>query len=609
MKLLKCAQNLQRELLREHALAPGMFNELARMESLLAETYRNRVQYELLQNSDDAGASLVEISVSNNRISWFNNGRELTEDDLVGICRSAASQKIRGESIGYRGIGLKSVASISDLVTVSSGNILIDFSKEQALQELAALPGNSPISNVPLMRIPLNIRSGDTYIDGVCFSLRLRRTDHPNISPSPLSLLFLRNIETVVITDEATASRTQMTVKREGDTVQLDTGRSKATFFVADGPNFQSRVLIPLNPEAEALCGPFGQFAAFLPLNDRPGISIIASADFLTDPSRTHIAIGDESNNDAIESIAWAFASVLSDPWSNSFEAAWQQVVNVGDCRAELLSTVESPESVFFRSVSEYFKLHPLPFRRIPISGPREDLQEIYQHPYPVAVSGQLNLATVASLKAMTGLEELPMRDIGRIVSASPHRYSVEFTAAVRSALESTRQHQSSGYADFVSSGFETTAPGGTRLSQSEDLGALAQCEVAPTKFSDTAKKWRIAELSVCAFLNEVGWSLEDVSKSNLGYDLVGTSPSGSPVMIEVKKVSSRSERFYVTNNEMALLRASGEEFLLAIVLNEGDSWQLGLLAPSRMDLDFVRVCRRWDWEATGWAAAAKWIS
>ena len=46
------------------------------MEGLLAETYRNRVPYELLQNSDDAGSDLVtQSNLGGGRFRWTNDGR------------------------------------------------------------------------------------------------------------------------------------------------------------------------------------------------------------------------------------------------------------------------------------------------------------------------------------------------------------------------------------------------------------------------------------------------------------------------------------------------------------------------------------------------------
>ena len=77
-----------------------------------------RVPYELLQNSDDAGSTVVTITELGDRTwSWANNGRPLTSADAEALCRSASSTKRRGgDSIGYRGIGFKSLAAIASRI-------------------------------------------------------------------------------------------------------------------------------------------------------------------------------------------------------------------------------------------------------------------------------------------------------------------------------------------------------------------------------------------------------------------------------------------------------------------------------------------------------------
>jgi hypothetical protein len=53
-----------------------MFTELAHIEGLLAETYRGRIQYEMLHNSDDAGATVVDVALgSDGSVTWVKNGR------------------------------------------------------------------------------------------------------------------------------------------------------------------------------------------------------------------------------------------------------------------------------------------------------------------------------------------------------------------------------------------------------------------------------------------------------------------------------------------------------------------------------------------------------
>jgi hypothetical protein len=76
MTLLLALEQLQSTLAREYGESQGMFTELAHIEGLLAETYRGRIQYEMLHNSDDAGATVVDVALgSDGSVTWVNNGR------------------------------------------------------------------------------------------------------------------------------------------------------------------------------------------------------------------------------------------------------------------------------------------------------------------------------------------------------------------------------------------------------------------------------------------------------------------------------------------------------------------------------------------------------
>ena len=98
-----------------------------------------------------------------------NNGNSFTESDLESICGNAKSTKKRGESIGYRGIGFKSVIDLSNTIHLFSGNIEVTFSKELTKNEL-----NSDY-DVPLIRIPHTFQSKNKLeIRKCCHKLKER---------------------------------------------------------------------------------------------------------------------------------------------------------------------------------------------------------------------------------------------------------------------------------------------------------------------------------------------------------------------------------------------------------------------------------------------------
>src|SRR5215207_9572691 len=78
------------------------------LEQYVAESYDARSFVELLQNADDAGAPRFVVQRTGDFLMVANDGRPFTRVDFESLCRSAASHKHRGTTIGYRGIGFKS---------------------------------------------------------------------------------------------------------------------------------------------------------------------------------------------------------------------------------------------------------------------------------------------------------------------------------------------------------------------------------------------------------------------------------------------------------------------------------------------------------------------
>ena len=123
--------NLISDFIKEAVNAPRLFEDLSNMERYISETYKKRSIIELIQNADDANATCFGIHKTKFGFAICNNGREFSGQDLVALCRSGASNKQRGkDSIGYRGIGFKSVAQIAPTIALLSGKYTICFNKE-----------------------------------------------------------------------------------------------------------------------------------------------------------------------------------------------------------------------------------------------------------------------------------------------------------------------------------------------------------------------------------------------------------------------------------------------------------------------------------------------
>lgn len=78
-----------------------------------------------------------------------NDGRSFDENDIMSICRSGASNKRRGNSIGYRGVGFKSATVISTEIVIYSAGVYFTFSKSLCAKTL-----HVSCDKVPTVRIP-----------------------------------------------------------------------------------------------------------------------------------------------------------------------------------------------------------------------------------------------------------------------------------------------------------------------------------------------------------------------------------------------------------------------------------------------------------------------
>jgi hypothetical protein len=142
-------EQLRNDFLHEAKSAPKLFKDLAKVEQYIAESYKTRALIELIQNADDAQATNFGLHSFEDGFIVGNNGREFTIEDVEALCRSGSSNKIRGSNtIGYRGIGFKSVVNLAKKVFVFSSEFNFFFDKSETQQNL-----NSNTEG-PLIRVP-----------------------------------------------------------------------------------------------------------------------------------------------------------------------------------------------------------------------------------------------------------------------------------------------------------------------------------------------------------------------------------------------------------------------------------------------------------------------
>ena len=311
---------LRESLITEAKSSPMLLSDLAGLEAYVSESYNSRSFIELLQNADDAKATKFYVKRFGDYLFVANNGRPFNIKDLESLCRSASSNKVRGTTIGYRGIGFKSVVSFAKEVHLISGDFQITFSKELSKQIV-------PQANkVPLIRIPheldKSIRSelageikeiqDEGFNTVFIFSgVLANQIDEEYTSFANTTLLFLNSIQVIKIhlSKKVTANIAVIEENEKGRILRVSTTDAISNWFVCS--NSTCSIAFSMNkdkverlPKSEAI------IHAFLPTEDSCGLGVVVNGDFSTDPSRRHL-IMDETTINVVSDLTQLYASLL----------------------------------------------------------------------------------------------------------------------------------------------------------------------------------------------------------------------------------------------------------------------------------------------------------
>jgi uncharacterized protein DUF3883 len=304
---------VRKPLLEEAKQSPNLLSDLAGLEQYIAEGYNARAICELLQNADDASASRFKVLRSGEFVLVANDGRVFSKEDFESLCRSAHSTKARGVSIGYRGIGFKSVVGIANEVHIFSGQLEATFSRDRTAQEIPEA------ARVPLIRIPHALLSSErSRVAGAADELRgegfqtifvfthlVFTSIQVELSTFDLSsLLFLRHIQQLEIQadENLLINVTREAVDKETRVIRLE-NRGNVSIWKVIERDGMSVAFDRSQTGIQRLAEPEAVVHAFLPTHEPTGFSMKINGDISTDPSRTRVVL-DERTADCVEQIA-----------------------------------------------------------------------------------------------------------------------------------------------------------------------------------------------------------------------------------------------------------------------------------------------------------------
>ena len=86
---------------------------------------------ELLQNADDAEASVARAWLEGDWFNFEHDGRDFTDSDLDSLCRFGYSNKAHLHTIGFRGLGFKATFSLGSPVEVRTPTLAFLFNEDK----------------------------------------------------------------------------------------------------------------------------------------------------------------------------------------------------------------------------------------------------------------------------------------------------------------------------------------------------------------------------------------------------------------------------------------------------------------------------------------------
>ena len=289
----------------EASNSPLLFNDLANMEKYISESYSGRSLIELLQNSDDANSKIFFIELIDEFTYIIaNDGRIFNDNDILALCRSGASTKTRNSNtIGFRGIGFKSIVNYANVVHLVSGDIKTTFSKQLTREIL------NNVNDVPLIRVPHEF-CGYKFQDKINELLAMGYNtififeSKSNILEEEIKefdsnyILFLQSIEHILLNIDY-EKKYDITRKELDENIEIKVTSDKQinnwiTTIPKDnkkysvGFKFDGRKVIEARPEEAVV-------HSFMPTNDKLSMPIKINGDFSTDPSRTKIVLDHET--------------------------------------------------------------------------------------------------------------------------------------------------------------------------------------------------------------------------------------------------------------------------------------------------------------------------
>jgi hypothetical protein len=255
---------------------------LANAERLLSQqvyTDQGHFLLELLQNADDAGASLFEVEFRSDAVIVSHNGVPFDFRDLVGVLSIGQTTKTERQ-IGYFGVGFKSVFEVTERPRIYSGHFAFEIIDISVPRHLSA-EDNDPEKTT--LHMPLK--------EGLTVEPYYERA----LEIEPTLLLNLPNVRRLRWTGPD-GKVTELSQSQNGDlhslTRTVSTGEeSKVDFLVwkgnykhtgsrPEGKPDEAEVMLAFPQASDGTAIPGGNLYSFLPIQEDSGLRFLVGSHF-----------------------------------------------------------------------------------------------------------------------------------------------------------------------------------------------------------------------------------------------------------------------------------------------------------------------------------------
>lgn len=321
---------------REHALKS--LDERGGAQELVQDQYAGRYPLELVQNANDAAGSpgatggRLQFVLTDSALLVADEGSGFENDQVNAICSLGRSSKDPRKSIGYKGLGFKSVNEITCEPQIFAPQVQFGFDREHLKQCIENIAGELPHDiRLPDYAFPFpvetqQLRADSDVVDGLLndgfrtvMRLPVRHgverdvvEDHILETVVPQLLLFLDSTNQIRV--EGTRHDFDATVIREAsngcDEVLLEANDETRHFILfSETVPVTSRHLvenlgeawsrveavrlsaaIPLDADGSPVWGVSESLHVYFPTEELTGLPIVLSADFQTELDRRRIS-------------------------------------------------------------------------------------------------------------------------------------------------------------------------------------------------------------------------------------------------------------------------------------------------------------------------------